>query len=128
MSADANRATVERYWEAVAREDFDAAAKEFHDDFIELWPQSGERISGRENWLSMVRAYPGFPSIEQKRTIGRADLWVTEAAFDYARDGSPPWQVCAVQECRDGKIARITEFFGSPFEPADWRAEWVERG
>ena len=28
---------------------------------------------------------------------------------------------------RDGKILRQTEFWPDPFEPADWRAQWVEK-
>jgi hypothetical protein len=79
-----------------------------------------------KNWLSLVTRYPGFPAITVRRIIGRDDLWITEAAFDYSRDGSVPYQVCQVQECRDGKIAVVTAVFGAPFEAADWRAEFVE--
>ncbi len=62
------------------------------------------------------------------RTWGDGDLFVTHATFDYARDGSPPWQVLAVMECRGGKITHLTQVFGAPFEASEWRSEWVERG
>ena len=51
---------------------------------------------------------------------------MTEAEFDYSKDGNAPYQVCQVQECRDGMIAGITAFFGAPFEAAGWRAAFVE--
>jgi ketosteroid isomerase-like protein len=126
MGEQENRAAVERFWEALHRTDYDAAVEELHEDFVEDYVQSGERVRGIHNWLSLVRNYPGFPAITVRQHIGRDDLWVTHAAFDYARDGSPPYQVCEVQQFRDGKIARITAFFGAPFDPAEWRTAWVE--
>jgi len=127
MGQEENRGAVERFWEALAREDFEAALAEVADDFEESYPQSGERFRGKEDWLALLTNNPAFPAITVKRHSGRDDLWVTEAAFDYTRDGSAPWQICEVQECRDGKIARIHAYFGAPFEAAEWRAQWVER-
>ena len=121
----ANHEVAIGFWEALAGRDFEAAASALHEDFVEDWPQSGERIVGIPNWLRMVREHPTFPSIEPKRTVGAGDLWVSECRFDYG-DGTP-WSICAVQEFRDGKIARITEYFGSPFEAAGWRTGIVER-
>jgi hypothetical protein len=120
-----NRQAVQRFWNAIEAKDLRAAAAELHEEFIEDWPQSGERIQGAHNWLSMATHHPSFPSSRHVRTIGRDDLWVTHAAFEYAPDGSAHYEVCSVQECRDGKIARITEFFAAPFEAAAWRAAWV---
>jgi limonene-1,2-epoxide hydrolase len=127
MGERENGEAVERFWRALEKEDFEAAKAELHPDFVESYPQSGERIRGIQNWESLVTTYPGFPAITVSRIIGRDDLWVTEAAFDYSKDGSPPYQVCEVQECRDGKIAAVNAVFGAPFEPADWRAAFVER-
>jgi len=127
MSEEQNRQTVERYWEALERNDFDRAMVELHDDFVEIYPQSGERVAGKDNYLALISNHPTFPGIEVRRHIGRDDLWVTEARFDYAKDGSPTWEVCEIQELNDGKISRITVIFGAPFEPAEWRARWVTR-
>ena len=126
MGERENGEAVERFWRALEKEDFEAAKAELHEDVVESYPQSGERIRGADNWLSLVSSYPGFPGIRVRRIIGRDDLWVTEAEFDYSRDGSAPWQVCEVQECRDGKIATIAAVFGAPFEAAEWRAEFVD--
>ena len=127
MGERENREAVERFWRSVSVMDFDAAKQELHDDFVESYPQSGERIRGVDNWSSLVTNFPGFPAIEVGRIIGSEDLWVTEADFDYAKDGTVPWRVCYVQRCRDGKIADATAYFGAPFSAAEWRAPFVER-
>jgi limonene-1,2-epoxide hydrolase len=120
MGEQENREAAKRFWKALENADFDAAGSELHHDMVEDYPQSGERILGVANWLELVRNYPGFPAVTIKGISGRDDLWVAEAAFDYAKDGSPPWQVCEVMEFRDGKIANIRAYFGAPFEAAEW--------
>lgn len=122
------RAAVDRFWAALEKEDFEAAGLELHEDFEEFYPQSGEHIVGRDNFLGLLKAFPGFPRVKACRHRGGGGLWVTEAAFDYARDGSPPWQVCELQELTGGKIRRLTAYFGAPFEPAEWRKPFVEHG
>lgn len=128
MGESENRAAVERFWAALEKEDFEAAAEELHEEFQEMYPQSGERIVGKEKFLGLLKSFPGFPGVKVRRHQGTGGLWVTEAAFDYARDGSTPWQVCEVQELSGGKIRRITAFFGAPFDPAEWRKPFVELG
>ena len=120
-----NRETAVAFWESLSRRDFDAASAALHREFVEDWPQSGERIVGVPNWLRIVSEHPTFPAIQPLRTIGTGDVWVSECRFDYGDVAL--WSICAVQEFRDGKIARITEYFGQPFGAADWRVDIVER-
>jgi ketosteroid isomerase-like protein len=54
-----NRDALERFFEAFERQDVDAVAELFHDDYIEAFPQSGERIRSKDNWRKMVENYPG---------------------------------------------------------------------
>jgi hypothetical protein len=122
---DGNRETVEGFWNALEAKELEAATGFLHEGFIEEWPQSGERIRGTANWLGMTTSHPTFPAVTHVRTLGEGDVWATHARYDYG-DGVA-WQVCAIQEMRDGRIFRITEVFGSPFEAADWRAHLVER-
>ena len=49
MSEQHNRAVVERLWQLFDALDFEAAGELLHDDFECEWPQSRERIRGREN-------------------------------------------------------------------------------
>ena len=113
------RKIVQRYWESLSRKDFDLAAGDLHADFTEDWPQSGEHIVGVRNWLGMVKSHPTFPTITPLRHTGERSLWVSELHFEYpVPGGATPFEVCAVQQLRDGKIVHITEYFGARFEPA----------
>ena len=90
MTDDENREVIERYWHALERSDFDDAVAELHEDFAETFPQSGETIRGKDNFLQVLRNFPSFPSIRVHRHLGAGNLWMTEAAFDYSKDGSQP--------------------------------------
>ena len=99
------------------------------DDFVEEWPQSGERIRGRDNAKAINDNYPAMtgstPQMSVRRISGEGAHWVVEATIDYG-DGTPVSYV-GIAELRDGKIARITEYFANPFEAPAWRSKWVER-
>lgn len=134
MAVDTNRATVEQLREIFASsESLDELARRQYDlqtdDFVEDWPQSGERIRGRENAKAINDNYPEMtgtaPKISLRRISGEGTHWVVEGSIDYG-DGTAVSYV-GVAELRDGKIARITEYFASPFEAPAWRAKWVER-
>jgi hypothetical protein len=133
MVIDTNRATVERLraiFETgslveVAREQYDLTA----DDFVEEWPQSGERIRGRDNAKAINDNYPQMtgttPKLTLRRISGEGAHWAIEGTIDYG-DGTPVSFV-GIAELRDGKLVRMTEYFGSPFEAPAWRSKWVER-
>src|SRR4051794_324558 len=93
------------------------------DDFVEEWPQSGERLSKAamarmgETYSQQTGASPKFT---YKRMLGGGDLFVVEGTVDYG-DGTPVSYV-GIGEVRDGKIHRVTEYFANPFEAPAWRA------
>ena len=64
---------------------------------------------------AMQQAFPNPPSIQIHRIIGSGDMYVVMGRPDN------------VVEFRDGRISRETRSYGSPFEPPQWRAQWVER-
>jgi len=37
------------------------------------------------------------------------------------------WHIVSLIEFRDGKISKITSYFGAPFEAPAWRAPYVEK-
>jgi hypothetical protein len=95
------------------------------DDLVTEWPQSGEQILGKENCVTILRNYPGGgPTRSEPRTMGSGDLWVTEAMLHYPNGRSSAF--VSIIELRDGKIARLTEYFADPFEPPPWRLELVD--
>lgn len=98
------------------------------DDFVQEWPQSGERLT-RANSIKLLESYPAMsgtsPAFTYRRMLGSGDLFVIEGTIDYG-DGVPVSYV-GIGEVRDGKVAKMTEYFANPFEAPAWRADFVER-
>jgi hypothetical protein len=98
------------------------------DDFVQEWPQSGERMSKAAS-MRLAEAYPEMsgttPKFTYKRMIGGGDVFVVEGTIDYG-DGVPVSYV-GIGELRDGKVTKMTEYFANPFEAPAWRADFVER-
>lgn len=98
------------------------------DDFVEEWPQSGERMTKAAS-IKIGEAYPEMtgknPTFSYKRMLGGGDVFVIEGTIDYG-DGVPVSYV-GIGEVRDGKVRRMTDYFANPFEAPAWRADFVER-
>ena len=98
------------------------------DDFVQEWPQSGERLSKQAS-IRIGESYEDktgkSPKFTYKRMLGGGDVFVIEGTIDYG-DGVPVSYV-GIGEVRDGKIAKMTEYFANPFEAPAWRAEFVEK-
>jgi SnoaL-like domain len=97
-------------------------------DFVQEWPQSGERLN-KDATMRLSEAYPEMsgtsPKFTYKRMLGGGDLFVVEGTVDYG-DGIPVSYV-GIGELRDGKIAKMTEYFANPFPAPEWRAAFVEK-
>ena len=98
------------------------------DDFVQEGPQSGERLT-KDASMRLNDSYSEMsgtnPKFTYKRMLGGGDVFVIEGTIDYG-DGVPVSYV-GVGEMRDGKVAKMTEYFANPFEPPAWRADFVER-
>jgi ketosteroid isomerase-like protein len=123
---DEDRRVVERFWAAMAANDFRTAGELLHDDYVLTWPQSGERIRGRDNFVAVNEHYPaaGRWSFSVRRLVADEGAVATEVAVT---DGVKLGLAITFSEVRDGRIVRQTEYWPDPFEAAPWRAEWVER-
>jgi hypothetical protein len=120
------RLVTEAFWTSLAARDWEHAAGHLHTDFVQEWPQSGERIVGVDNALAIDRNFPGgLPSMNLRRVRTGGDLAVAEVELTYA-DGSRYLGV-SLLEFRDGRIAKETDYFAEPFPAPQWRAQWVDR-
>jgi ketosteroid isomerase-like protein len=120
------RHVAEGLWRALQAGDWDAAGGYLHDDFVQEWPQSGERIVGRDNALAIERNFPvGLPTMRFRRTLAAGDLAVLEVELTYADGGR--YLCVSVLELRDGKVVKETDYYAQPFQAPAWRARWVER-
>jgi limonene-1,2-epoxide hydrolase len=125
MSEQENRNTMERYFQAFGRQDLDAIDDLLHDDYVEVYPQSGERIRGKQTARKVMENYPGgLPNVIDYSFELSGDLGVGELLFEYDANRA---YICDIVELQDGKIKRTRAYFGEPFEAAEWRAQWVER-
>jgi hypothetical protein len=128
-----NQATMEKFRAAIDSGHMGALSAVLidaaSDDFVEEWPQSGERIVGRAAAIKLGEGYQGAtgtsPKMTFRRMTGSGDTYVVEGTIDYG-DGTPVSYV-GIAEFRDGKLAKITEYFANPFEAPAWRANLVER-
>jgi len=126
MPGETAREVVERFWRTMNENDWPAAGRLLHDDYVLDWPQSGERIRGRDNFVAVNAHYPAAG--RWRFTVRRLVADEQGAASDVTvTDGALTARAVSLFEVRDGLIWRVTEYWPDPFEPAAWRAQWVER-
>ena len=95
------------------------------EDFVQEWPQSGERVTGRQGCLNVMTNYPGgMPQIKLGRISGEGDHWVVESTTTYP--GGEVYFVVSLIETRDGLFVRQVDYFGPEFPAPEWREQWVE--
>ena len=111
-------------WLAMAARDWDAAARLVHPEAVVEWPQSRERIRGRENFIALNRHYPGDWSVhvESVEAIGDGRA----LARVRLPSGERTEYCIGVYEVADGVVARATEFWAEAYPAPEWRRAWVE--
>lgn len=117
---------LERFWTTMQTNDFVTASELLHDDYLLEWPQSGERIRGRANFVAVNVNYPAHGPWEFTihRILAEGDEVVSDVSVT---DGVVRARAITFSTMRDGKILRQTEFWPDPFEAPAWRAQWVEK-
>ncbi len=115
-----------QYWEALNNQDYGALKELYNEDAVQEWPQSGERMVGRDNIIAVNENYPGMPKATPRRTVASGDLLIAEVTLNYPGDVGT-YHSISILQLKDGKIAMETDYFGAPFEAPEWRAQWVER-
>lgn len=147
MAADqTSRDLVARYVRALHERDLDTIQSLQHADFVEDYPQSGERIRGRRDWRAIYENYPGglvgVADVSKDRVIGGEDRWLMGPTFTMVRlsgegdmhtailklryPDESEWYMVSFMELRDGLVLKATTFFAETFEPPEWRAQWIE--
>lgn len=143
MPSRGGRQAIDAYFNALNERRLDDVIALIHPDVIVQWPQSGERFRGRDTQEQLLRNYPGLPEGEMTNVSGAEDKWVMTPSWtalqvvgsgdDYTIEGfltypnGERWAYVAVVHFRDGLVDKLTEYFGAPFPPAEWRARWAEK-
>jgi len=124
MSDDGLLTALRHHWAASDANDFDEEHRIYRDDAVLEYPQSGERLRGRNNIQASRAAQPNAKRFTVRRVVGCGNVWVSELVLTY--DGQP-FYVVSVMEFEDGEVIRETQYFGEAFDPGPSRAQWVEQ-
>jgi ketosteroid isomerase-like protein len=110
-----NKQIVENFWQTMATNDFHAAAALLHDDYLLEWPQSGERIRGRDNFAAINMNYPaeGEWRFTIHQIVAEGDIVVSDVN---ATDGKMIGRAITFSTIRDEKIWKQVEFWADAFE------------
>ena len=121
-----NKQILENFWSTMETNDFHAASQLLHDEYLLEWPQSGERIAGRESFAAINTNYPaeGKWRFSINHIVSEGDLVVTDVNVT---DGKAIGRAVTFSTIRDEKIWRQIEFWPEPFEAPEWRTQWVQK-
>jgi hypothetical protein len=117
------REALSRHWAASNAADFASEHDIYEEDAILDYPQSRERIVGRQNTRTTRNLQPNKKRFAVHRILGSADLWVSEFVLTY---DNQPFYTVSIMELSGAKVAHETQYFAGPFEASSWRKKWVE--
>lgn len=117
---------VRQFWTLMASNDFRSVGSVLSDDFVLEWPQSTERIRGRDNFAAMNEGYPahGPWRFTLNRLVGSEGEVVSDV---FVTDGVQCARALSFFTITEGKIVKIVEFWPDPFEAPANRSHLVER-
>jgi len=142
------REIIDAYIDGMARADWTAVRGLLAEDYVEDYPQSGERVRGPDNAIAVrTRGRPelvggaAFRS-RSELTVGGEERWALAPNFTAIRttgDGDVitsliraeypdgEWYVVYIATVERGQIHHATMIFGQLFEAPEWRRPLVER-
>ena len=125
--SDSEAATVVRQlWDRMEARNWSGLGELLADDAVVEWPASGERIVGRDNYVSINAEYPEGWTIRVLRIVAEGEQVVSEVQVPHESMGV--YQVASFWTVRDGKIVAGREYWSErSADPSPaWRASWVE--
>ncbi|WLQ12320.1 nuclear transport factor 2 family protein [Hahella aquimaris] len=119
------KTVVRKYWELMQTNDFHKASEMLSEDYVCHWPQSGEVIRGRENFVLINANYPaqGQWRFTLNHILCEGEQVVTDVSVT---DGVISGRALTFSTVRDGLIVKQVEYWPDDFAPQDWRKEWVD--
>jgi hypothetical protein len=85
---------------------------------VRQWPQSGELIRGRARIAEVESHFVGLRlGVGRRHACG--DSLVVEWSTDYG-DGRV-YRNVSIAELVEGQAVRVTDYWGEPFTPPEWR-------
>jgi hypothetical protein len=88
------------------------------DDAVRRWPQSGEILRSKARIVEVESHFRGLRlGVTRRHALG--DVIVVEWNSDYG-DGRV-YRNVSIGELSNGKVVRVTDHWGEPFTPPEWR-------
>ncbi|EGQ7673987.1 nuclear transport factor 2 family protein [Vibrio cholerae] len=113
------------FWNAMKSNDCAKASEWLSLDFEGFWPQSGELILGRENFVAINAHYPanGHWLFDIHSIVCEGDSVVTDVSIT---DGVQKARAITFHTVENGLIIKQKEFWPDEMLPQEWRAQWVK--
>lgn len=114
-----------KYWERMNTNDFRAVGLLISDEFFLDWPQSNERIRGRDNLATMNEQYPahGRWQFIVNRIVGNDSEAVSDVSVT---DGTQKARVISFFKIENGMISRMVEYWPDDFAAREDRKHLTE--
>ncbi|WP_372526156.1 nuclear transport factor 2 family protein [Piscinibacter sp.] len=116
---------VEEFWRLMASNDFHSVGAVLADDFVLEWPQSNERIRGREKFAAMNAEYPAHGPwvFSINELVAHASRVVSDVSIT---DGVQRARAISFFTVVGGRITRLVEFWPEPYAAPNGRRHLVE--
>jgi hypothetical protein len=119
--------------------DWDAMRALMTDEYVEDYPQTGERIVGADRAIAVRREFPGMSdglAGDVNLQVGGEDRWALAPNFTAIRvtqDGDivttliraiypdGPWYVIAFSRVEGGRVGHMTVYFAPMLPAPEWR-------
>ena len=111
-------------WRCFDERRFRDALPLLSEKFEAHWPNTRERIVGRENFIGLNESYPGDSRCTVRRVEECDDTVVTITEI---RNGDAVLFAVSFFEVQDGQIVRAEEFFADNGSPPYERSQFAER-
>lgn len=118
------RALLAEHWQASDDGDYELEHAIYQEDAVLDYPQSGERLRGRETIKESRIRQPNEKRFKVRKITGTGNFWLTEYILSY--DGAPSF-VVSLMTFENDKVVHETQYFAEAFEPGDSRRDLVEK-
>jgi ketosteroid isomerase-like protein len=117
---------IRELWHRTQARDWTGVGELLAEDVTVEWPVSGERIVGRQNYVSINAEYPEGWSIRVLRIVADGEEVVSEVEVPHETMGV--FRAASFWTIRDGKIVAGREYWTEPGSdpPPPWRAAYVQ--
>lgn len=123
-----------KFWNHLAKQEWEKARSLLDEEFVAYWPQSKEKFNSPDNFIAVNRDYPGAHKIQVLNCIDSYDtqehktIVVTEVYIHSIMPDKTEMKLFAIStfEIIDEKIVKLKEYWADTYPAPEWRKHLVE--